>query len=268
MIFKLILLLTFMISNLLAENEQCIITMGYKSKIKEPYILKDNSGLYQDLYKKAANDIGCELKIVREPKKRVLRNIQFGNIDFYPGFNFSEKRAKIVHYIKNGLPKGFTAVTRADTINLEYKNDIKKQNLINVTELGGADLLKDLKLRTITVSELNLKKAISMIQRKRADIFIYNKAQIDFYIKKYKPKNITTHSNLYKHQESLYLGFSKKSKYIKEIINPKFNKNKKITLKNHPFILDNNSVAYKFQESLKKLKKDGYTDMLYKKYFN
>lgn len=242
--------------------------MGYKSKDKEPYILKDNSGLCADLYKKAANDIGCKLEIKREPKKRVLANIKRGNIDFYPGFNFSEKRAKVVQYIQNGLPKGFTAITRVEINDLTNKNDIKKLNLKNITELGGADLLKELKLKTATVSELSLKKAVAMIQRKRADIFIYNKSQIDFYIKKYQPKGIKSHPNLYKNMESLYMGFSKKSKYIKQIENKKYDKNKATSLNNYPYVLSKDCVAYKFEQSLKNLKDSGYTDKLYKKYFN
>lgn len=265
---KLLLILILIISNLFGASDQCVINMGYKTKNKEPYILKNNSGLYKELYKKAANDIGCKLKIKREPKKRVLADIKRGTIDFYPGFNFSVKRAKVVHYIANGLPKGFTAITRVEVNNLTNKSDIKKQNLKNITELGGADLLKDLHLKTVKVSELNLKKAVAMIQRKRADIYVYNKSQIDFYIKKYKPKGIKSHPNLYKNMESLYMGFSKKSKYIKEIENKQYDKNKAISLKNYPYILSKDCIAYQFKQSLKNLKDSGYTDKLYKKYFN
>ncbi len=264
---KLFILLFTTMTMLHGANEQCVVKMGYKAKQKEPYILKDNSGLYQELYKKALSDIGCELTIQRKPKKRIINNIKKGKIDFYPGFNFSEKRAKMVYYIKNGLPKGFTAITRIDTKNLKSKDDIKNQKLKNITELGGVDLLKNLNLKTLTISGLTIKKAVAMIQRKRADIFIYNKSQIDFYIKKYKPKNIKIHSNLYKKSESLYLGFSKKSKYIKEIANQNYDKTKPIGLNNFPFVLDKNCIAYKFEESLKKLKDNGYTDKLYLKYF-
>jgi len=264
---KIFLIVIFGISSLYSANNECIVTMGYKPKQKEPYILEDNSGLYQELYTKALSDIGCKLVIQRKPKKRVINSIKKGTIDFYPGFNFSEKRAKMVYYIKNGLPKGFTAITRADIKDITSKNDIKSQKLRNITELGGTDLLKDLNLETITSSGLNVKKAILMIQKERADIFIYNKSQIDFYIKKYKPKNIKTHPNLYKKSESLYLGFSKKSKYIKEVVNKNYDKTKAIGLNNFPSVLDKNCIAYKLEISLQNLKDNGYTDKIYTKYF-
>lgn len=264
---KLFILSVLIISFLSGATEQCIITMGYKTNNKEPYILKDNSGLYKDLYEKVAKMIECELKIKREPKKRILSKIKKGEIDFYPGFTFKKERAKFVHYIKNGLPKGFAVITRDNISELTNINQVKELNLKVLLELGGANLLENMNLNFVKVRELNLKKAVNMIQNKRADFFIYNRSQILYFFKKYKPRGLKVHTDLYKKEESLLLGFSKKSKYIIEIPNPKFDKNKEWSFLNYPMILDEVSVSYKFQNALNILKENGTTDKLYKKYF-
>jgi len=65
--------------------------MGYRSNERLPLINKEpfNEGLYQHLYSLAAEKINCQLKVVRGPKKRILKKLKLGKIDFYPGFNFN-----------------------------------------------------------------------------------------------------------------------------------------------------------------------------------
>jgi ABC-type amino acid transport substrate-binding protein len=263
---KTFLICFFVCLGMLSANE-CTVVMGYKNKNKEPYIVKDNSGLYKELYQKALDSIGCVLAIERNSKKGILRDIETGKVDFYPGFNFGIKRAKVVHYIPNGLPKGFSAITRGDVKNLQNLKEIEQLNLKNLIEKGGVNLLDGLNIKNVASSNLDLKRAIDMVLRESADIFVYNRSQIDYFLKKYKPENIKSHSDLFKNNQSLYLGFSKKSKHIKEVPNKNFDSNKPLSIENYPQVLDSNSVAYKFSQALQQLKTDGTTDKLYDKYF-
>jgi len=267
------LIIVFFINSILSTNiayaaqEQCILKMGYKTNAKEPYILKDNSGLYKDLYEAAAKIIGCKLEIVRAPKKRILAKLKQGKIDFYPGFTFSTDRAKYVHYIKNGLPKDFAIISRIETPDLKDINQLKALNLSVLIELGGANVLRNLNLKCVKVHELNLNKAVAMIQKNRADLYIYNKAQIDYYFKKYQPKGLKVQVDVFNKKESLLLGFSKKSKYITEVKNLKYSEKQLLTYLDHPTILEESSVASQFKNALSQLKNNGTTTQLYQKYF-
>ena len=90
--------------------------MGYNASAKNPLIAAapDNSGAYIDLYRRLAQKIGHELKIVRYPKKRVYQLMQEGKIDFYPGMKFKPDRAAFAYFIPNGLPTGRTGISRLD----------------------------------------------------------------------------------------------------------------------------------------------------------
>jgi len=250
---KILLLILFLaqLVNLYA-NSKCIITMGYKVEIKEPYILKNNDGLYKELYTKAANDIGCELKIIRKSKKEILIDLENGKIDFYPGFTIGNDRSNWVYYISSGLPKGFVAITRNSIHELKDIKQIKKQNLRVLIETNSVNKLSKLNLKTIEKDNLSLKKATKLLLDKEADIFIYNKSQVDYYFKIYNTNGLRTHEKLFKNKSSLFLGFSKKSEFINLGINNK---------------LDKNCIAYKFKKSLEILNNNGYTKRLYYKYF-
>ena len=250
-----------------SSNTQCIIKMGYKTESKEPYIVQDNSGLYKELYSKAAENIGCKLEIIRDSKKRILAQIQKGYIDFYPGFDFSKERAQYAYYIETGLSKKYTTITRSDVEELTFIKQVQKLNLLNLSEQGGTNFYKDSNIKTVEIPDLNLSRAIKMIQRKRADIYTYNKDQIQYYIKVNNPSNIKLHPKLIEIPEAFYIGFSKKSPLLKEIKNSGFNENSPISVENFPTTLDKNSIAFKLEQSLLELKNNGTTQELYNKFF-
>jgi len=267
--FRFLIIVLFTITSASANNKDidtCTITMGYKVKIKEPFILKDGSGLYKDLYSKAADMIGCKLNIIREPKKRIIAKIKSGTIDFYPGFSINDKRAKFAYYIKNGLSKGTIGVSKNSVESIIYLKDIKTLNLTVLREKGGADKFKEYNLKTLDISDLSIKKALIFLQRDRADFYIGDKSNIEYYFKKYDPQNLKLHF-LKTKEKVWYAGFGKKSKHTTELINSSYDKTKKITYENYPIVLDKSCITYKFQVALKKLKDDGYTDKLYNKYF-
>ncbi len=75
MFYKMLLLVVVILtSSSVLPSESIVITMGYKTTQKAPYINQapDNNGLYYELYSEAAKRIGAELKIVRMPKVHIL----------------------------------------------------------------------------------------------------------------------------------------------------------------------------------------------------
>ena len=75
----------------------CELVMGYRTNARLPLIAAapDNRGVYNKIYATAAQQIGCSLRIVRKPKKRILKDLQDGLIDFYPGFDFTPELSLI-----------------------------------------------------------------------------------------------------------------------------------------------------------------------------
>lgn len=246
----------------------CTLTMGYRSSERLPLISREasNSGLYQHLYSLAADKIGCKLKIERGPKKRILKRLNQGTIDFYPGFSFSLKRAENVFYIENGLPGGDIGISLNTMENITDIKQLKGYTLL--TALGSVDT--DNKLKGITihkVREMTIDKAISLINKKRGDFYIYNKSSIEYYINKNKVDNIKIHSHCCGEIEPLYLGFSKKSIHYKQQDNPDIDNLQAINILNNPQVLSKKSIAYKFKQALKELKSSGKTQELYNQYY-
>lgn len=70
------------------NSYSCTLTMGYRTNERPPLIASapDNSGLYLEFYQHVTEKLGCQLKVVRGPKKRILKKLYDGEIDFYPGF--------------------------------------------------------------------------------------------------------------------------------------------------------------------------------------
>jgi hypothetical protein len=242
--------------------------MGYRSNERLPLINKapSNSGLYEALYSLAAKKIGCDLKIQRGPKKRILKKLLRGEIDFYPGFNFTQKRAKNIYYIENGIPGGDIGISRMDLETITNLKQLKGKILLSA--LGAADYIKDIEgIHLHKVSEMSVDRAIILILKNRGDFYIYNKSSLEYAIQKQKITDIKIHPNCCGGITSLYLGFSKKSTHFKSINNPLFDSKKQLSVDNYPVILDKSSIAYKFQLQLHALKDNGSTDSLYKQYY-
>lgn len=79
-------------------------TMGYRLNERLPLInaAPNNEGLYKELFSTALEKINCKLVIVREPKRRIIKKLKNGNLDFYPGFTFSKERSNYVFFFENG----------------------------------------------------------------------------------------------------------------------------------------------------------------------
>ncbi|QFU24083.1 hypothetical protein FM038_019320 [Shewanella eurypsychrophilus] len=82
-----------------------------------------------ELYSEVAKRINCSLQVVRKPKNRILRGLQSGEIDFYPGFVFNEERTKYVFFIRNGLPSKPVGLSRIELPEVNSYYDLKGKTL-------------------------------------------------------------------------------------------------------------------------------------------
>ncbi len=248
--------------------KECKFSFGYRTNAREPLIkdAPDNNGLYFDLYQEAAKRLNCKLEVVRLPKKRVLAGMKKGEIDIYPSFNFSEKRSKFAYYFENGLPGGDVGLSRPDLADVKDLNkDLEGKVFLNF--FGNRKWITNKKVQVKIVKETDLAKAIGHIEKKQADIFVYNKQSIEYYLKKEgKADQFKIHKDCCGGIMPLYLAFSRKSPNYKEVKNPNYDDKKPLSVENFPVMLDKSSLAYKLQTVLLEMKKD-FTKKLYQKYY-
>lgn len=195
----------------------CEFTMGYRTNERLPLIEKspNNAGLYKDLYKAAATKIGCSLKVIRAPKKRIMKMLATGEIDFYPGLGYSKERAKSIHFFENGLVSQSVILTRRDHSDITSYEDLKSAVLIRAHGANQKDFGEHLNIATRYVHDLSIGQAISAIEQKKADFFIYNSYALRFHLKRHPSERIRLHKCCGENMAML-VGFSKNSPYSKK----------------------------------------------------
>jgi len=254
------------------ESLACNLVMGYRTNDRQPLIARapDSSGLYKELYTKAASKIGCTLEVIRLPKKRILRLLQQGAIDFYPGFDFTLARSKYIYYIFNGLPGGHVGISRLNFPEITHVDQLN--NKVLLLAQGGSDLLSNLTVNVQKVKikqppEINLTQAVAMLKNHEADFYIYDIASISYYLKLNNEKQIKVHEKCCKGIKPMYLGFSKKSKHI--LLTKKINYDPQLStsINNYPQELSGGSIAERFQQVLKEMHFEGEIKQIYKKYY-
>lgn len=263
-----IILLIFISLNFVYANK---LIMGYRENERQPLIgnIYDNNGLYLELYSLAAKRIGYDLEVVRKPKKRILLEMKQGKIDFYPGFTFTHPRTKYSYFMENGLPGGDVGISLKDFPDINSLDDLSGRKVLVAAGGPTEARLSDLEhIKLHRVPRLSIEKAFNLIKLKRDDFYVYNKASIDFYIKVNNIDYLKVHDKCCGGYKPMYLGFSINSDKFSYIKNLNFDRSQEITRNNLPIKIDTNSVAYKFQKALEKMKNEGITDKLYKKYYN
>mgnify|MGYP003870788385 FL=1 len=190
----------------------CEFTMGYRTNERLPLIEKspNDTGLYKDLYKAASTKIGCSLKIVRAPKKRIMKMLDAGEIDFYPGLGYSQERAKSIHFFENGLVSQSVILTRRDHPEINSLEDIRNSVLIRAHGANQKDFDDRLNIATRYVHDLSIKQAIDAIEQKKADFFIYNSFALKFHLKQHPNEKVRLHKCCGQNLPML-VGFSKQS---------------------------------------------------------
>ncbi len=250
---------------------QCELTMGYRTSERKPFIHQapDNSGFYFDLYQRAAKRIGCKLNVLRAPKKRILRELAFGRVDFYPGLSFSVPRSEFTYFIPNGLSTRFIGLSRPELNEITDMNQIAKLGLIMLVA-PGSDTLDGLpkNLNTRQPPELDVKDAISLLEEKKGDFYAYEESTLNYYLTRMPAKKLKLHINCCEEIQPMLLGFSKKSPHISFSPNPEFDPTKPESLSNRRLVLKPHSKAAQFATALKQMKKAGITQRLHQLYFD
>lgn len=248
-------------------SQACELTMGYRTNARAPLIAEapDNQGLYLDLYSAAAQQIGCSLSIMRAPKKRILRGLREGSIDFYPALNFTEDRARYIHYIENGLPGGDIGISHKNLDEVTELHQLKGKRLVKA--IGSPNFVEGIAgIQIIEKPELPTAKAIDLIDKERVDFYIYNRDSILYELKLKRPDNIHIHLECCGGTKPLYLGFSKYSPHFKGKANPSFKSERASAI--HQADLLENSIALQFARALADMKESFKTKAIYAFYYD
>jgi len=251
------------------QANACELTMGYRTNERPPLInsAPNNAGLYYSLYSSAANKIGCKLKILRKPKKRILSMIRQGIIDFYPGLNYTDTRAEYIYYIENGLQGGDVAISRPELPNITDLTQLKGK--VALVAFGSPEWgLEEKGVLVRSPTEMSLSKAVSYILQGKADFYIYNKDSIAYYQKLHPEKTIKIHPQCCGGLKPMYLGFSRNSIFYQAQLNPSYKSELLLSPNNDTMILQKESIASRFAAALKEMKDSGEIDKLYKQYYH
>lgn len=268
----LLLLMTLQVplANAFSSSDSCVITMGYRTSERLPFIGDEpnNTGFYHDLYQAAADKIGCKLNVVRAPKLRILRDLKLGNIDFYPGLNFTEDRAKYAHFIPNGLSERAIGISRAGAADIRSIEQLVNNKMTLLIAPGSYDFggLPD-KIQVRKPPELNVSKALDYLLSNQGDFFIYDQTTLHYYLNDRDPTQFKLHYNCCQSAQEMYLGFSKKSRHYRGRHNPNYRADTPISPDNNPTVLAPDSKAFQFAKALAAMDSQGETQRLYSKYF-
>ncbi len=253
----------------LSSKESCDITMGYRTNERLPLIAgsPNNSGLYLDLYSEAVKRIGCTLDVVRLPKNRILLELKSGTVDFYPGFNFTPKRAKYAYYMENGLPGGDIGVSLTSLPTITNLEALKGKTLL--IAMGSPEWGAEKKgIRLLRASELTLDRAFQLLTAHRADFYIYNRSSIEYALRDHPDdQTLKLHPDCCGGVQPLYLGFSRASTAFQEAPNPAFDPKLPESPENFPVQPGEQSPAARFQQALQRMSAEGYMQQLYQRYY-
>lgn len=251
------------------------LLMGYKEGSKPPYIgdTGDNSGAYQELFTQAATLIGYQLDIIRLPKKRIYQQLEKGEIDFYPSSGFSVQREAYLYWFKNGfVSKQALLSNKIDT----EITDFREAEGILLAPLGSSVekyANYNYRISVQKMGVLPIDKAVLALKLGRGDFYIYDIDILDYYLKRqnlmrFEEISLRVHPDaIQKEFSSLHAAFSNKSKYFKAVANPQYKDNQKGSFTNQKLVPSSDSVAYAFEEALRKLQTSGETNLIYNKYF-
>jgi len=241
--------------------------MGYRTSARLPFIAEhpNKQGLYFTLYQQALESIGCTLTVRRAPKKRILKLIAAGEVDFYPGLGYSPEREQYLHFIENGIMSNVVTLSHRDTADIHSLGDMKGKVLL--TAIGSLDFnASSYGIHLRQAHDLSVTTAVKLLSDKRVDFYFYNEANTRYYFKRNPNKNIKIQPCCFT-PISLHLGFSKKSKHAQAIPNPDFSSLQPSSALNTQQLLAPKSKAFAFKKALAKLKNDGVIAKLEAAYY-
>lgn len=223
-IAKLITGLYFLVVSTLSFSVQagdaCEVKMGYRLTPKIPYInsAPDNTGVYHDWFKSTAEAIGCQLTVIRLPKKRLLQKMRLGEFDFYPNFSPSEERKQYAAFYD--LPYQFKLVGLSKVGLPEVKSpqqlvEIIQGRPIVIQGLGGhygAEFINGSEqLQLLEMPSLSVKHGIHLLIKGRGDFFVYERDVVDFILKgmpAHEREKVQLHENCCGKPTAMTIGFA------------------------------------------------------------
>lgn len=260
-------LLTFIcVLGVASASAESVITMGYRTTAKLPYIeaAPSNAGLYYDLYSEAARRAGLKLEVVRVPKVRVEENLRRGTIDFYPGYSYTDQRAEFAYWIRNGM------IQRDIVVGREYHHDKliagDTSDLIQGLSLGNPLKLEGFKV--LEIAEFDLDRAFQMLASKRIDVYVAEESAIKYYIKSNGITDLELFDQYIDEMYYSHAGFSVQSPLFMVEPNPQFDPQTAQSPTNFPIALLSDSPAKRFNDALQKMNEDGTTQALLEEYFD
>jgi len=213
----------------------------------------------------AAEKIGCKFEVSRKPKKRILREMQEGTIDFYPGFNFTKERATYTYYFENGLPGGDIGLSLDDKPEITDLRQLIENKMTLLVAVGSPKFIEG--VREVRMNELDLDRVALLLENRRVDFYIYNKSTLEYFLRKNKLKDFMLHPECCGGVKPLYLGFSQNSPKFKALKNPDYDPLKPFSKENFPITADPACVASKFAGALMNMKSSGEIASIYEKYY-
>lgn len=265
--FGLIVSLSFYLVS--AQLQACEIKMGYRTTARMPNInaSPNNTGLYYDLYKAAAEKIGCQLVVVRSPKNRILRGLAEGTIDFYPGLTFTETRSEQIFFYANGIPAADVGLTRVGEKKMRHFDQLT--NKVVLVALGSpGPKTNAANVQYKRPPELTFERAIDLILAAQADFYMDDFGTLYYYLLRHPRQNeLMFHMNCCGGLTELTLGFSKQSPHFASEPNPSYDASQPLSWHNYPTKTVSDSVADKFRLALQELAISGFTNTLYQDYY-
>lgn len=241
----------------------CTLTMGFKPDAKLPFIAAapNNAGLYLDLYTRAAERLGCELAVVREPKRRIHEWMKEGRVDFYPGMKYSTERAQFALFIENGLPGGRAGLSMADLPEIRDRDGF--DGVTVVAGLGGVDYLTGVAgVRVERVPDLSIDKAVGLLRRGRAQFYSTDIIAIEHYLRSRGIADMRVHRDCCGGVRPLHLGFSRESPHFQGEPNPAFDPANEPGPDNQPQVPAQGSLPQRMGDALNALRREGVTGQL------
>lgn len=250
----------------LSVSAETVITMGYRTTAKLPYIeaAPSNAGLYYDLYSEAASRAGLSLDVVRVPKVRVEENLRRGLIDFYPGYSYTDERAEFAFWMRNGMIQRDIVVGRIEHHDELVAGDtgalVQGLSLGNPLKLEGFEVLE--------VAELGLDRAFQMLASERIDVYVAEESTIKYYIKSNSITNVELFDQYIDEVYYSHAGFSVQSPLFMVEPNPLYNPQQAQSPTNFPIALTSDSPAKRFNDALRQMSEDGTTKAILARYFD
>lgn len=263
------LTLTFALT-LSANAASCELTMGYRTSERLPYIHAEpnNQGLYLALYQKAAERIGCTLKVLRAPKKRILREMRLGKVDFYPGFGFTQKRNQYSYFIANGLYERYTGISHKDLAQISSLNELVGTPYVLLISPGGYDLDGIPKgIITRRPPEMDAAQAFELLIARKGDFFSYDETTLRFELAHHPHPELKLHPECCEPMRDMYLGFSRASRYFKASPNPDYDPSQAESIANRRLLLMPGSKAHALADELERMRASGETERIRESFF-